>query len=94
MRYSEKDLKIQELAREIDYMKKEHQLEVKDLKNADEERRREIERAIIRVETENGHLKACLEESPSKLLQGILKALTVKIPTLNIESLSVNAEKK
>jgi hypothetical protein len=86
--------KVKELERELEYKEKEFGLKEKEIKcdyrTSLNGKRIEITRLIA----ENGHLKVRLEESPSKMLQDILKALTVKIPTFDLKSLNYTSEKK
>ncbi len=89
-----KDLKIWKLEREIEYMKKEFEVREEAIRVDYRGVQISSEVQIAKGEAENENLKARLEEAPAKVINDVLKALTVKIPTMNIESLSVSAEKK
>ncbi len=89
MNFSKRDVKIYELEMKIEYMKKEFKVVEREVVVKNQEARMDQTKSIERLTCMNNDLTARLEESPSKLLQDILKALTVKIPTLDIKTLSV-----
>lgn len=95
---TKKTIKIKELEREIEYLKKEHSLNLFEARLKEKEgyieenKNQELQIAAQSVRIEE--LQKRHAESPYSLLSDILKALTVKLPTLDIKELSVHEKDK
>lgn len=97
MLYGEK-IRVKDLEREIEFMKKEFELERQKLALQDEQNRIG-EMASLRIElaqkkAQAEQLEVRIKESPYSQLTDILKALTVKLPTLDIRELCIRGKEK
>lgn len=94
----EHEQEVKDLKREMEFMKRE--FEVREQEIELECKQREIT-AVAEIKQENvaraariEELKTRLEEGPYAQLSDILKALVVKLPTLNVSELSVTTKEK
>jgi len=83
-----------ELRREIAYMKKEVILREKEIRVEEKKARLEVEKQLEVSNNLIERLKQEIEKAPYEQLTKILKALAVKLPTVDIKSLSVTTKGK
>ncbi len=90
--------RIKDLEREIEYLKKEHYLE-KEKIDAKQMMKEEHDVVSLREKIAKNdavitQLEARLKDAPYAQLTDILKALVVKLPTLNIQGITVTPKEK
>ena len=90
------ELKVEniELEKKAEYLEKEKVLEVEKERILQKETQIELGKELASLKATNEQLKERLKESPYKQLEQLLKALTVKLPTVDIKSLSVTTKGK
>jgi len=90
------ELKVEniELEKKAEYLEKEKVLEVEKERILQKETQIELGKELASLKATNEQLKERLKESPYKQLENLLKALAVKLPTVDIKSLSVATKSK
>ena len=85
---------IIELKLKIEYHEKRCVLREKEVRVEEKAKSAELEKNLAVETTRNEELKNQLEKAPYKQLTDLLKALAVKLPTVDIKSLSVGTQGK
>ena len=83
-----------ELEKEVEYLKKERELAVEKERLLQKETQIGLAKELASLKATNEQLQKRLDESPYKQLENLLKALAVKLPTVDIKSLSVTTKGK
>lgn len=83
---------IKDLVREAEYREKEHDLEKEIVMVESRKKQMEIEKDNAQFQERCTQLEARLKDTAYEQLKDILKALVVKLPTLDIKELSVTTK--
>ena len=85
---------IIELKLKIEYQEKRCLLREQEVRMEEKTKSAELDKKLAVETTRNEELKNQLEKAPYKQLTDLLKALAVKLPTVDIKSLSVATKSK
>jgi len=98
MKTTKMKLKIAGLERELEYQKKEAEFSrlqaISNIELQQSRSTKDLEIQLAKAKTEAEQSEARLKDAPYSQLTELLKAIVVKLPTLNINELSVKTKKE